>query len=113
MNAAEDPAASDGQEDSIGLRLHAIAVHDRFPLLTGPPSGRVSPSGREVVFTLYASLVAGDGNTTRDIYVMDVSTRRVTLETPGAGGHLQMERASTPISAGMGGLSCSSPQLAT
>jgi Tol biopolymer transport system component len=31
--------------------------------------------------------MAGDGNTTRDIYVVDVSTRRVTLETPGAGGH--------------------------
>ena len=87
VNAAEDPTASDGQEDSVSLRLHAIALHDRFPLLTGPPSGRVSPSGRQVVFTSYASLVAGDGNTTRDIYVMDVSTRRVTLETPGAGGH--------------------------
>ena len=87
VNAAEDPTASDGQEDSLSLRLHAIALHDRFPLLTGPPSGRVSPSGRQVVFSSYASLVAGDGNKTRDIYVMDVSTRRVTLETPGAGGH--------------------------
>jgi len=87
VNAAEDPTASDGQEDSGSLRLHAIALHDRFPLLTGPPSGRVSPSGRQVVFSSYASLVAGDGNKTRDIYVMDVSTRRVTLETPGAGGH--------------------------
>jgi Tol biopolymer transport system component len=87
VNAAEDPTASEGQEDSGGPRLHAIALHDRFPLLTGPPSGRVSPSGRQVVFTSYASLAAGDGNTTRDIYVMDVSTRRVTLETPGAGGH--------------------------
>jgi Tol biopolymer transport system component len=87
VNAADDPTASDGQEDSVSLRLHAIALHDRFPLLTGPPSGRVSPSGRQVVVTSYASLAAGDGNTTRDIYVMDVSTRRLTLETPGAGGH--------------------------
>ena len=87
VNAEEGPAASDGQEDSVSPPLHAIALHDPFPLLTGPPSGRVGPSGRQVVFTSYASLAAGDGNTTRDIYVMDVSTRRVTLETPGAGGH--------------------------
>ena len=86
VNAAEYPAASGGREDSVSLRLHAIPLHDRFPLLTGPPSGRVSPGGRQVVFTSYAALIAGDGNMTRDIYVMDVSTRRVTLETLGAGG---------------------------
>ena len=85
VNAAEDPGTRDGQEDSISLRLQAIALHDRFPLLTGPPSGRVSQSGRQVVF-IRASLVDGDGNATRDIYVMDVSTRRVTLETRGAAG---------------------------
>jgi Tol biopolymer transport system component len=87
VHSAEHPTASDGHEDAVSLRLHAIALHDRFPVLTGPPSGRVSPSGRQVVFTSKASLMVGDGNTTRDIYVMDVSTRSVTLETPGAGGH--------------------------
>jgi Tol biopolymer transport system component len=87
VNAAANPRPLDGQKDSVGLRLHAIALHDRFPLLTGPPSGKISASGRQVVFTSYASLVATDGNTTRDIYVMDVSARRLTLETPGAEGH--------------------------
>ena len=92
LRSGETPLVGRDEEIALLIRRwqqanHAIALHDRFPLLTGPPSGRVSPSGRQVVFTSYASLVAGDGNTTRDIYVMDVSTRRVTLETPGAGGH--------------------------
>jgi len=74
------------QDDSAGLTVHSIALEDRFPVLSGPPSGRVSASGRHVVFASYAALVPADGNTTRDVYVMDVSTRRVTLETPGPGG---------------------------
>ena len=79
----------DPQEDSALASVHAISLQDRFPVLSGPPSGRVSASGRHVVFTSSAALVPADGNTTRDVYVMDVSTHRITLETPGAG-----ERAS-------------------
>ena len=66
--------------------VHTIALEDQFPVLSGPPSGRVSASGRHVVFASYAALVPEDGNTRRDVYVMDVATRRVTLETPGTGG---------------------------
>jgi Tol biopolymer transport system component len=74
------------QEDAARHPVHTIALQDRFPVPAGPPSGRVSASGRHVVFASYAALMPADGNTTRDVYVMDVSTRRVTLETSGSGG---------------------------
>lgn len=72
-------------QDDLGRRaLQAVTQQDGSTHVSGPPSGRVSASGRHVVFASYAPLVPADGNRTRDIYVMDVSTRRVTLETPGA-----------------------------
>jgi Tol biopolymer transport system component len=51
-------------------------VHD-------PPSGRVSADGRYVVLASRARLSPADTNTMRDIYVFDVATRLLTLETPG------------------------------
>ena len=74
------------QEESARHPVPAITLQDRFPALSGPPSGRVSASGRHVAFASYAALLPADGNTSRDVYVMNVSTRRVTLETPAAGG---------------------------
>lgn len=76
----------EAQEHSARPPVHAIALQDRFPVLAGPPSGRVSASGRHVVFASSAALVPEDGNTRRDVYVMDYPTRRVTLETSGADG---------------------------
>ena len=85
-DTAQAATSHNPQEESARHPVHAIALQDRFPVLSGPPSGRVSASGRHVVFASYAALVPADGNTTRDVYVMDVSTRRFTLETSGAGG---------------------------
>ena len=75
-------------QDDLGRRaLRAVTQQEGgSPDVGGPPSGRVSASGRHVVFASSSPLVPADGNTTRDIYVMDVSTRRVTLETPGTAG---------------------------
>ncbi|MEP6918921.1 MAG: hypothetical protein ABJC89_24990, partial [Acidobacteriota bacterium] len=85
-DAAPADTLPDAQGDSATPSAYTVALQDRFPVLAGPPSGRVSASGRHVVFASYAALVPADVNTTRDVYVMDVSTHRVTLETPGAGG---------------------------
>ena len=87
--AAQIPKSPNAQEDLSRRPLRAVTQQDDgSPHVGGPPSGRVSASGRHVVFALYSPLVPADGNTTRDIYVIDVSTRRVTLETPGAAGRL-------------------------
>ena len=87
--AAQIPKSPNAQEDLSRRPLRAVTQQDDgSPHVGGPPSGRVSASGRHVVFASYSPLVPADGNTTRDIYVMDVSTRRVTLETPGAAGRL-------------------------
>jgi Tol biopolymer transport system component len=77
---------SDAAQADTPQGARAIALQDRFPVLAGPPSARVNASGRYVVFASYAALVPADGNTRRDVYVMDVATRRVTLETSGADG---------------------------
>lgn len=86
-NTVQADTPQNVEEDSARHPVRAIALQDRFPVLAGPPSARISASGRHVVFASYAALVPADGNMTRDIYVMDVSTRRVTLETSGPGGH--------------------------
>ena len=87
--AAQVPQLDTAQEDLSRRHLRAVTQQeDDPPHIGGPPSGRVSASGHLVVFASYSPLVPEDRNTTRDIYVMDVSTRRVTLETPGAAGRL-------------------------
>ncbi len=47
---------------------------------------RLSGSGRFVVFTAPASLVAEDRNQLRDVYVTDLTTRHTTLESAGPTG---------------------------
>ena len=85
--AVQAPESPNAREDLARRPLRAVTQQeDGSPHASGPPSGRVSADGRHVVFASYSPLVPADGNTTRDIYVMDASTRRVTLETPGAAG---------------------------
>jgi Tol biopolymer transport system component len=64
--------------------LHVVDQHDGSASVHSPPSGRVSADGRSVVFASYARLSPADRNSMRDIYVFDVSTRLITLETSGA-----------------------------
>jgi TolB protein len=69
-----------------------FALDDREPLITlvqqdavrsnsEAPSAAVSADGRHVAFTSYARLVPADTNNVRDIYVLDRTTGRVTLES--------------------------------
>ena len=66
--------------------LMTVVQQDRF---SGPferPSARVSARGRHVVFSSYARLVATDVNQMRDVYVLDLYTGHVTLESAGRDG---------------------------
>lgn len=78
--------------DVVDQQQAFASVHDS-------PSGRVSADGRYVVLSSRASLSPADGNTMRDIYVWDVATRLVTLETPGgAAGPANGESVNPDIS---------------
>jgi hypothetical protein len=60
-----------------------VTAPQRDPLATPfmAPSVDVSADGRYVAFESYARLVPADTNNSRDIYVLDLETRRVTLES--------------------------------
>lgn len=45
------------------------------------PSAAVSADGRFVAFTTYRQLVTADGNTARDVYVLERGRQQVTLES--------------------------------
>jgi Tol biopolymer transport system component len=66
--------------------LHALVQQEAFATGHESPSGRVSADGRFVVFASRARLSPADNNSSRDIYVFDLSTRQATLETPGLNG---------------------------
>ena len=83
---AHGAAPAEVEQDSARHPVYTIALRDPFAGLADAASGRISASGRHVVFASYAALVPEDGNRTRDIYVLDIATRHVTLETMGPGG---------------------------
>jgi Tol biopolymer transport system component len=60
-----------------------ITAPQRDSMLAGAisASADVSADGRYVAFESYAALVPADTNDRRDIYVLDLETRRVTLES--------------------------------
>src|SRR5688500_15828373 len=66
-----------------------VTAPQRDPASAAPStrSTDVSADGRCVAFESYARLVPADANDRRDIYVLDLETRRVTLETSGAHPH--------------------------
>lgn len=74
------------QQHASWRPLGIAAQHDPFASVHDPPSARVSAGDRYVVFASYARLSPLDRNTMRDIYVLDLLTRLVTLETRGAAG---------------------------
>jgi Tol biopolymer transport system component len=49
-------------------------------------SARISAAGRHVVFTSYSRLLPADANLMADVYVFDLSTGELTLESAGMGG---------------------------
>ena len=64
-------------------KLITVVQHDGAAGSLDPPSARVSADGRHVAFALYAQLLPGDTNHVRDVYVLDLLTRQLTLESLG------------------------------
>ena len=76
----------DGSPQTIGGQFVTIVQRDGQAGPVDAPSARVSARGRYVVFASYARLVPEDTNHVRDVYVFDLWTRRLTLESPGVRG---------------------------
>ena len=65
--------------------LTTVVQQDRDAAPSSVRSARVSGSGRYVVFISSARLVEADRNQFRDVYVLDLTTGQVTLESVGPG----------------------------
>ena len=63
-----------------------VPQRDEWRATHDPPSVSVSADGRYLAFASYAPLVPADTNRRRDIYVLDRTTGKVTLETVMADG---------------------------
>jgi Tol biopolymer transport system component len=73
----------EGSHQTGAQHLMAVIQQDRFAGPLDGPSARVSAHGLHVVFSSYARLVATDANQMRDVYVLDLSTGQLTLESVG------------------------------
>jgi len=82
--------------------LMTVVQQDRFSGPSERPSARVSARGRHVVFSSYARLVVADANQMRDIYVLDLSTGHVTLESAGRDGSAANGDSGSPDISGDG-----------
>jgi TolB protein len=63
-----------------------LSQRDRASTWGTGPSARISASGRHLVFASAAPLVAEDRNDLPDIYVVDLATGQLSLESVGPGG---------------------------
>jgi len=82
--------------------LVTVVQQDRFAGVSDRPSARVSGGGRHVVFSSYARLVVADTNQTRDVYVLDLSTGQLTLESVGRDGRAANADSGSPDISGDG-----------
>jgi Tol biopolymer transport system component len=83
------PALNGGRDRPIetqAVRLMSMVQQDRDSTPFSARSARVSASGRHVVFTSLAHLVEADRNQFQDIYVLELATGGVTLESVGPDG---------------------------
>lgn len=64
-------------------QLMTVVQQDSAAGSLDPPSARVSAGGRHVAFASYAQLLPGDTNRVRDVYVLDLLTKQLTLESLG------------------------------
>lgn len=76
--------------------VHTVAQQDPWWSPSGAASASVSGDGRYVAFTSYAQLVAADTNVRRDVYVLDRTDGRVTLESVGENGQAALADSDHP-----------------
>jgi len=76
-------ASSGSSNQTTDNPLMTVVQQDSGVGSLDPPSARVSADGRQVAFASYAQLLPGDTNRVRDVYVLDLLTRQLTLESLG------------------------------
>ena len=91
-----------GPPQTGAQHLVTVVQQDRFAGPFDRPSARVSARGRHVVFSSYARLVATDANQMRDVYVLDLSTGQLTLESVGRDGRAADGDSGSPDISGDG-----------
>ena len=77
----------DGSIDApaaTGAELMTVVQQNDRSVEHDPRAARLSADGRYVAFESFAQLVAADRNRLRDVYVIDLWTRKVTLESQGS-----------------------------
>jgi Tol biopolymer transport system component len=86
---------------TVALALSSmLTVEQRDPRRAhlDPPSAAVSADGRYVAFTTFSQLAPADVNDCRDVYVLDRSDNRVTLESLALEGYRSYDSAHPAIS---------------
>jgi Tol biopolymer transport system component len=91
-----------GSPQTIGGQFVTLVQRDGLARPLDAPSARVSAHGRHVVFASYARLVPEDTNHLRDVYVLDLRTGQLTLESPGARGTAANGESGSPGISGDG-----------
>ena len=76
-------ASSGSSNQATDNQLMTVVQQDNAAGSLDPPSARVSADGRHVAFASYAQLLPSDTNHVRDVYVLDLLTRQLTLESLG------------------------------
>ena len=76
-------ANAESSNQTTDNQLITVVQQDSTAGSIDPPSARVSAGGRYVAFASYAQLLPGDTNHVRDVYVLDLLTRQLTLESLG------------------------------
>ena len=92
----------EGSHQSGAHQLVTVVQQDRFAGPFERPSARVSARGLHVVFSSYARLVGTDVNQMRDVYVLDLSTGQLTLESVGRDGSVANGDSGSPDISGDG-----------
>lgn len=92
----------EGSHQTGAHHLMTVVQQDRFAGPFERPSARVSARGLHVVFSSYAQLVVTDANQMRDVYVLDLSTGQLTLESAGRDGGVANGDSGSPDISGDG-----------
>ena len=92
----------EGSHQTDTHHFMTVVQQDRFAGPFARPSARISARGRHVAFSSYAPLVVTDANQRRDVYVLDLSTRQLTLESAGRDGSAANGDSGSPDISGDG-----------
>ena len=91
----------DGPSQTAGGQLVTIVQEGPVGAVDAR-SARISAQGGHVVFASYARLSPQDTNHMRDVYVFDLATGRLTLESPGVRGTVANGESTSPGISGDG-----------